>query len=75
MKTIKIETGIPPPPKYRANSGLHLMREAIKNLKPGESFLWPSVSHPYFAASQVGAKITCRKDEKGGWRVWRIKAN
>lgn len=47
------------------------MRRAFWTMDIGDSFYWPKDNtHPYLAAKQVGAKITCRKQDKGGWRIW-----
>jgi hypothetical protein len=38
----------------------------------GQSFVWNSnYQSLYRAANEAGVKITIRKLEQGGWRVWR----
>lgn len=52
---------------------MHRMREALKCMKPGQSFEWPKwTNHPYRAAQQIGVKISTRKTDKG-MRIWRVK--
>lgn len=71
---IQITTGIPVPPgRSRNHCGMGRMRTALSTMQVGDSFLWESDNrHPYGAAKSVGVKITTRKENGGGWRVWRI---
>jgi len=73
MEALKIEADIPiPDGKTRdGNTDMGLLRSAFRVMAVGNSFFWPKTcTHPYLAAKQVGVKITCRKQDKGGWRIW-----
>lgn len=75
MKTPpKIESGVALPGRgHEAVTGnLYLLRQAFLKMKTGDSFLWPNISNPYRAAKQVGCKITTRKINGEGHRIWLV---
>lgn len=68
-----IDQGIPiPPPRYR-NITQELAR-TILQLHTGDSVAvndrWRA-QYAYRVAKRSGFRIVTRKDEKGGWRIWR----
>jgi len=68
---IIIERDHPPPLLRKAIAGKEAaMREAIKVMQPGESFIWKTNKLPYRAAAALGARITTRKTPNG-YRVWK----
>lgn len=72
MTAIKIEKGIPIPPKGNRMGGLV---GAMRSLEVGDSLVLPSGSSsnkPYATARDVGIKVTTRKQPDGSIRVWRI---
>jgi len=72
---IVIETGIPMPTgRLRDGYGeLGILRQALLQMKPGDSFVWSKNNkHPHLAAKQVKCKIITRKLPEGGWRIWRV---
>jgi len=73
---IVIETGIEMPTgRLRDGYGdLGIMRQALLQMQPGDSFVWTKNNkHPYLAAKQVRCKIISRKLPEGGWRIWRVE--
>jgi len=78
VKEIKIEKGIPVPPKGAANK-----KYPFSEMEVGDSFFAPNIRQALVTGSfgpheAKGWKFTCRtiKDEAGvlqGVRVWRIK--
>lgn len=73
MNPIPIDHNIPVPPRSIAGSAMSRMREALSGMKPGDSFIWTADNkHPFKAAKQVGCRITTKKLNGNGWRVWRI---
>jgi len=70
---MNIEKDIPiPPTRSNPESGLSRLRAIMRQLRVGESFVWPhGTSLPYEAAKTVGIRITKRKLDAKGWRIWR----
>ena len=70
---LTIDHHIPLPKGHAATQGRQAeLRDAYSRMVPGDSFLFPhAITHAYTAAKQVGVRITTRKLEKGGFRVWR----
>lgn len=68
----KIEKGIPIPPM--GESAGTVITTVLKKMKVGDSFV---ANHPpgtfYAAARYNGMKVSVRKIEGGGFRVWRVK--
>jgi len=70
---IKIERGVPVPERrFHTTGNLCALRNAMKNMAPGDSFLWGDNKSAYDAANQIGVKIKTRKSNGDGYRVWRI---
>lgn len=70
----KIETGIPMPERRCLDSELSEMRAALRKMKVGDSFTYSrNQSRPYEAARKVGVRISMRKINGEGWRVWLIE--
>lgn len=68
--TISVETGIPMP--IGRGGKLSAIRSALQAMKPGDSFIWEDHKAPYDAAKQLNIKITTRKVNGEGYRVWRV---
>jgi hypothetical protein len=43
----------------------------LAGLKPGKSFDWPTQREPYRAAHRLGIRIKTKKQNGGGFIVWR----
>lgn len=70
---IQIESGIEMPPgRMAVNGKLAALRNAMQAMKPGDSFMWECNKAPYDAARQLKLKISTRKINGEGWRVWRV---
>jgi len=71
---VKIEKGIKLPPGRCALEGqLYQLRSVLDSMQAGDSFLWKQPSHnAYKAANQLGIKISTRKINGSGYRIWRI---
>jgi len=65
--TAKIERGIPIP---KRNASFSKFGPIFAAMKPGDSFVWPNASAPLTYAKRYGLKITTRKLNGGGFRVW-----
>lgn len=71
-----IESGIPIPSRHHGI--MEEMRNVLRQMKPGESFVVTKDNkHVYQAAKSCRVKIATRQvaDDKGivtGWRVWRV---
>ena len=69
---IKVDSGIPMPKRRFALGGnLTAVRGALEGMKVGDSFMWGSNKCAFLAAKQLGVKITTRKVDGEGYRVWR----
>lgn len=71
---IVIDKHVPLPKGHASTQGrMAQLREVYGRMAPGHSFVYDhaNVTHAYLAAKQLGVKITSRKLEKGGFRVWR----
>ncbi len=70
---LTIHRNIPIPRKQVYSGESHALRRAISGIDIGCSFDWHGthIHHAYRTAKEVGRKITTRKLEEGGWRVWR----
>lgn len=67
MTSLKIDKGIPMPPKHAKPSW-------VSNMEIGDSVLcesWSKSHAIYQALVRQGKTVTCRQEE-GGVRVWRI---
>lgn len=72
----KICSGIPcPTGRQNPDTVFGRLRVDISRLKPGSDqyFDWNGVwqNEIYRAAKETGARITTRKLDNGGWRIWR----
>lgn len=70
-KLFKIEKQVPLIPKQSCKLS-QTSREMMKML-PGDSFLWHENNAIYRQAEAAGIKITTRKINGQGYRVWRVK--
>lgn len=71
---LQIEKGHPVPKgKQQTQGNLADMRAALSSMNIGDSFVWPDCYTPYRAAEQMGMKVTLRKLNGRGFRVWRVK--
>lgn len=70
---ITIDKNIPLPRGHMMTEGrMAQLRSIYTQMVPGDSFICPfPLTHAFLAAKQCGIKITSRKLEKGGFRVWR----
>lgn len=68
---VKIEKGIPIPQSTRGS----VLAEALRKLKPQESFLWPISKRSGLSqsAKYIGIKIITRTVDEEHVRVWRVK--
>lgn len=68
---IKIEHGVP---LFKAGNQ-SIISEALKQMKPGDSFLYPEATRASVgcAAKRLGIRVTTRKLGDGNIRVWRLK--
>lgn len=74
MKSITIDHHIPLPKGHRMTEGQQAqLRAAYTRMVPGDSFIFPfaNLTHAYTAAKSIGVRITTRKLDRGGFRVWR----
>jgi hypothetical protein len=70
---MKIDRSIPLPlGRFYTTGKLHELRETIRRMKIGESFVWHENKHPYACADQVKCKIITRKIDGNGYRVWKV---
>lgn len=70
--TYKIESGIPIPPKGTWGYCQNILRQMAIN----DSFLVQTVRERtafMSAAARYKIKVTTRKLEQGGFRIWRVK--
>lgn len=65
--TVKIESGIPVPRKQPKRSPLDAIFAAMR---PGDSFVWKNANTPLMYAKRMGIRITTRKLNGDGYRVW-----
>lgn len=72
MKKFTIETGVPIPKGYQYGDQ-HLLRETMRAMNIGESFIFQNQSAAINASKSVGIKITTRKISGEGFRIWRLK--
>jgi hypothetical protein len=73
MSPLKIETNIPLPQENLATHGIGFeLRSALARMSPGDSFVFRENRSPFRAAQQIGARITTRKLDGQGYRVWLI---
>lgn len=71
---IQITSDIPiPPGRYALDGTLAKLRAAFATMQIGDSFLWPTSKPIFDAARQAKVKITTRKINGRGIRVWRVK--
>lgn len=71
---IKITSDIPiPPGRFALDGTLHKLRTVFATMQIGDSFLWPTSKPLFDAARQTKVKITTRKINGAGIRVWRVK--
>lgn len=71
---LEIERGIPIPGKHLSSLAIARVRAALLKAKPGDSFMIVTPStEPYRIAAGLNMKITMRKINGEGWRVWRVK--
>jgi len=69
-----IDHHVPLPRGHASVQGMQAeLRMVYSQMSPGDSFIYEhrDITHAYTAAKSVGVKITTRKLEKGGFRVWR----
>lgn len=72
--SLHVDTLAPPPPPWgclRTKRGA--LRVLIQHTEPGKTFdtqVVPPTVHD--AAKSIGARVSVRKLETGGWRVWRL---
>jgi len=69
---MKIDTNIPIPPKF-PYSNQRILRQALKEMKYGDSFIVDYCQKAHHAAKCAGVKILTRKVNGEGFRVWKIK--
>lgn len=70
---IQVESGIEMPPgRMAVNGKLAALRNALAAMKPGDSFMWECNKAPFDAARQLNVKISTRKINGEGYRVWRV---
>jgi len=67
---IKIENGIPKPPRGKRPSPFAL---TLQKLRPGQSFVWKAGSEQtiYSVARRAGIKVSVSEIAKCSYRVWR----
>lgn len=73
---IQIESGVPLPPRNGYLGYRCQLRKAIEACNVGDSFLmdnYNKVRCAYTLAKYAGMKVATRKQEQGGWRIWRTK--
>jgi hypothetical protein len=71
---IQIEGGIEMPAKHLSVTGKSAeLRKAMQTMKPGDSFMWDDNVLPHRVAGQLGMKITTRKIDGEGYRVWQLR--
>lgn len=72
---LKVERGpAVPKGKWIESSTLGLIRRTLCSMRKGDSFVWPNDNKLLFdAARQTKIKITTRKLNGAGYRVWRVK--
>lgn len=74
MKELKIEQGIPIPPKFGGEQ--YPWRTTAHAMKPGDSVLVESAAHASCllkALKKAGRKRACRKESGKGMRVWCLE--
>lgn len=72
LESIKVESGIPIPPRYSRDSKLALLR----SMKPGDSFVVTKLSERSMFLNQAKRdkiNVTTRKLNGDGYRIWRKK--
>ena len=72
--TLIIDHHVPLPKGHTSVEGRQAeLRAAYSQMVPGDSFVFqfPDITHAYTAAKSIGVRITTRKLEQGGFRVWR----
>lgn len=63
-----------PLPKGPYNCESEKLRTLLKRMGVGHSFYLENNSrHVYDIAAELGMKVTVRKIESGGWRVWCVE--
>lgn len=68
-----VEKNVPPPDgRFQANGKFAELRRTLQSMKAGDSFVCPCNKSAFRAAQQVNVKITTRKENGQGWRVWRV---
>lgn len=73
MKLV-IDHHVPLPKGHASIEGRQAqLRATYISMVPGDSFVYTdsAITHVYTAAKSIGVKITTRKLETGGFRVWR----
>lgn len=74
MNEVKIENCHPVPEGRFAVSGeCAILRRLLLSMRVGESFDYNTNKTVYLAAKQVKIRITTRKLNSGGYRVWKLK--
>lgn len=66
---MKIEQGIPLPKRIQKPSELQV---GLLAMRPGQSFIWSNNRSPYIVAKRLGLKISIRKIDGEGYRVWFV---
>ena len=66
---LKIDKGIPVPDTSLAAE----IRRALRTMKPGDSFVLCRCNEVYRHAKQMKVSVRARKQEQGGYRIWRVK--
>lgn len=61
-----------PAGRFAIDGKLAALRNALGAMKVGDSFLWESNRVLFEAAKQLNMKITTRKVNGHGYRVWRV---
>lgn len=70
---VVVDDDVPTPiGRFAVVGKLATLRETLRGMKPGESFLWPTSWLPHQAAAQLNVKITTRKVTGSGYRVWLL---
>ena len=72
---MRIESGIPIPSSRHTNPAINELRDTFKKMKVGQSVVvdWlKENAQIYHTARDVGARVSIRKVDGQGWRVWRV---
>ena len=74
IEPVEVVYDIPVPRGRKAVTGQGAyLRETLKAMKPGGSFMWEDNKALYRAARESGVQVTIRKVGPEGFRIWRRK--